>query len=254
MMNFYEKLEAIRQKNNSLLCIGLDSDLDKIGEQSQFEFNKQIIEATHDLVCAYKPNTAFYEADGARGIQALKNTCDYLHDNYPQIPMILDAKRADIGNTNKGYAKFAFDYLRADAITLHPYMGGESLEEFIEHSDKYCFVMGRNSNPGAGELQDLEVNGNKLYEKVVSAANSWGPNVSVVAGATYPEELANVRKLVDEQKPLLVPGIGAQGGDVKSVLQNGGRNLIICTSRAVIFSDNPNQAASDLNNEINQEL
>jgi len=250
-MNFYQKLEIIRQKNNSLLCIGLDPDLEKLGKQSQLEFNKQIIEATHDMVCAYKPNTAFYEADGARGIQALKETCDYLADNHPEIPIILDAKRADIGNTNKGYAKFAFDYLRADAITLHPYMGGESLQEFIKYTDKYCFVMGRNSNPGAGEFQDLETQGMKLYEKVVLAANSWGENVSVVAGATYPEELAVVRKLVDEGKPLLVPGIGAQGGDVESVMQNGGRNLIICTSRAVIFAHDSRRAILDLNRSIN---
>jgi len=250
-MNFYEKLAAARQKNNSLLCVGLDSDLDKIGDESQLEFNKRIIQATHDLVCAYKPNTAFYEADGARGIQALKDTCDYLRDNYSEIPIILDAKRADIGNTNKGYAKFAFGYMHADALTLHPYLGGEALSEFFDYSDKYFFVMGRNSNPGAGEFQDLEIDDTKLYEKVVASANGWGTNVSVVAGATYPEELAIVRKLVDEDKPLLVPGIGAQGGDVDAVLKNGGKNLIICTSRAVIFADDPREAATELNRSIN---
>src|SRR3989338_7908517 len=148
-MTFQQKLDAIVKKNNTLVCVGLDSEITKIpeyirkGEHPQSTFNKTIIDATHDMVCAYKPNSAFYEARGKAGIEALKMTCDYIKEKYPNIPIILDAKRADIGNTNEGYAKFAFDYLGADAITLHPYFGIETLQAFLERKDKATFILVR---------------------------------------------------------------------------------------------------------------
>src|SRR6185369_15276031 len=143
-MNFLDKLNKAIEKNNSLVCVGLDSDIDKLPqsvkdenhEHPQFEFNKDIINATADLVCAYKPNTAFYEARGEKGVKELKLTCDYINNTYPHIPIILDAKRADIGNTNIGYMKFCYDYLNVDAVTLQPYLGGEALKPFLDNKDK----------------------------------------------------------------------------------------------------------------------
>src|SRR3989344_3089700 len=166
-MTFQEKLDWIMEKNDSLLCVGLDSDNEKISpdlkkqEHSQFIFNKWIIEQTASLVCAYKPNTAFYEARGIAGIADLKLTCDFIRTTYPHIPIILDAKRGDIGNTNNGYVKFAFEYLQVDAITLQPYQGGEALQVFFDHRDKGIFILCRTSNPGAGELQDQKIRGKK---------------------------------------------------------------------------------------------
>ncbi|MBP7018675.1 orotidine-5'-phosphate decarboxylase [Candidatus Saccharibacteria bacterium] len=258
-MKFADKLAEAATKNNSLLCIGLDADTTKLPQdQSQFEFIKSIIDSTSDLVCAYKPNSAFYEAEGSIGIQELKDICDYLHQHYPEIPIILDAKRGDIGNTNNGYVKFAFDYLGADAITLHPYLGGESLTSFIDRPDKQLFIMGRNSNPGASEFQDLEIDQTPLYIKVIeSFSKNWdyNGNISFVAGATYPDELAEIRRIVGEDKPLLIPGIGAQGGEIEATVKAGvnstGDNAIISSSRAVIFADNPRQAALVLRDEIN---
>src|SRR6266498_1426506 len=169
-MNFQNKLDSLIQKNNSLVCVGLDSDVAKLPEtfktkeNPQFEFNKAIIDATHDLVSCYKINSAFYEARGDKGIGELKMTCDYLHQMYPDIPIILDAKRADIGNTNNGYINFAFNYLNTDAITLHPYLGGEALKPFLDQKEKGCIILCRTSNPGARELQDLVSGGEKLYQ------------------------------------------------------------------------------------------
>src|SRR3989344_4460101 len=162
-MTFYQKLDAIVEKQNSLVCVGLDSDLAKIpvhlqsDKTPQVAFNKAIIDATHDLVCAYKPNSAFYEARGVDGIAELKMTCDYIRQSHPEIVLILDAKRADIGSTNEGYVTYAFDWLGADAITLHPYLGKEALKPFLDRKDKGCIILCRTSNPGAGEFQDLKL-------------------------------------------------------------------------------------------------
>lgn len=270
-MNFKDKLKNITQKNNSLLCIGLDSDINKIpttirsGEHPQSTFNKAIIEATNDLVCAYKPNTAFYESRGKAGIEALKITCDYLYEKYPDVVLILDAKRADIGNTNEGYVQFAFDYLGADAITLHPYLGKESLKPFLDREDKGLFILCRTSNPGAGELQDLSISGKPLYqilaEKVVREWNYNG-NCGLVVGATYPSELEIVRHIAKDL-PILIPGIGAQGGDtektVKSGIDSNGQNAIINVSRSVIFASSDidfakkgREEAEKLRDEINK--
>ncbi|RJR16384.1 orotidine-5'-phosphate decarboxylase [Candidatus Microgenomates bacterium] len=247
-MTFQQKLDNIVAKNNSLLCVGLDSDWNKLPEvvkkeeYPQFVFNKAIIDATHDLVCAYKPNSAFYEYLGSEGVRQLKLTCDYLLETYPEIPIILDAKRADIGNTNNGYISFAYDYLQVDAITLHPYLGSEALKPFINRTDKGAIVLCRTSNPGAGELQDLQIDGQPLYKLVAQkATHEWNKNgnVMLVVGATYPEELAEVRQIVGDMT-LLVPGVGAQGGDVEKTVKAGLNSkkagIIINASRSIIFA------------------
>ncbi len=236
-MTFQEKLDKIVKKNKSLVCVGLDSDISKISsgtiryptstptEQylSLLSFNKTIIEATHDLVCAYKLNTAFYESIGHEGVNALKDTCDYLVDKYPEIPIIIDAKRADIGNTNEGYVQFVFTYLSADAVTIQPYLGEEAIRPFIDQKNKGVIVLCRTSNPGAGEFQDLKVGGTPLYKIVAeNVAKKWNKNKNcmLVVGATYPQELKEVRKIVSDMN-LLVPEIGAQGGDLEATLKAG---------------------------------
>jgi len=276
-MKFQEKLDKIVKKNNSLLCVGLDSDFEKIPprfkkkKQPLFEFNKNIIDQTHDLVCAYKPNSAFYEALGLNGILALKFTCHYLQKNYPQIPIILDAKRGDIGSTNEAYAKFIFDFLGVDAVTIHPYLGMEANLPFLNRKDKGIIILCRTSNPGAGELQDLSAsihnitddrrksrNKESLYihiaKKVVSEWNING-NCLLVVGATYPKELAEIRKLAGDMT-FLVPGVGTQGGDVgktvKAGLNSKKAGMIINSSRSIIFTDNPRSEAVKLREEINK--
>lgn len=284
-MTFQQKLDKIVKKNKSLVCVGLDSDYEKIpkflkGKKfPQFEFNKAIIKATADLVCAYKPNSAFYEARGEEGIADLKMTCDFLRKNYPEIPIILDAKRGDIGSSNDGYLKYAFDYLGADAITLHPYLGKEALMPFLARKDKGCIILCKTSNPGAGEFQNLiisqtslptwidrsQVGQAKLYQLVAEkTAKEWNfnQNCFLVVGATYPEELKEVRKIVGEMT-LLVPGIGAQGGDLEKTLKAGlnskNKGLIINSSRAIIFAssgkdfaEKAREEAERLRKEINQ--
>lgn len=262
-MTFQQKLDAIIDKNNSLVCVGLDSEFEKLPNSvsslphSQFEFNKTIIDATHDIVCCYKPNTAFYEARGADGITDLKMTCDYITENYPEVVILLDAKRADIGNTNKGYVSFAFDYLQADAITLHPYLGKEAIQPFLDRSDKGCIILCRTSNPGGGELQDLQINNEPLYmhiAKIVSQDWNGNNNCLLVVGATYPEELKKIRAVASDMT-FLIPGIGAQGGDLENTLRSGlkqdKKGLIISSSRAIIFADSPRDEAIKLRDEIN---
>ncbi len=246
-MTFTEKLDAIVTKNNSLVCVGLDSAIDG----SQFDFNKSLVDATHDFVCAYKPNTAFYESRGTEGIQALKQTCDYIKETHPEILIILDAKRADIGTTNEEYAKFAFDWLGADAITLHPYLGREAMKPFLDRKEKGSIILCKTSNTGSGEFQD------DMYQKVAShVAKEWNEhgNCALVVGATYPTELEIVRRIVGSM-PLLIPGIGAQGGDVEKTVIAGvdssGKNAIINASRSIIFATNPRQEAEKLRKEIN---
>jgi len=247
-MSFQSKISEISTENNSLLCIGLDSDINKLPfhikgtDNPQYNFNKAIIEATYDLVCAYKPNSAFYEAQGEEGIRQLKQTVYFVKENYPKIPVILDAKRADIGNTNEGYVKFAFDHLGADAITLHPYLGKDALKPFLERRDKGLFILCRTSNSGAGEFQDLEIDGKPLYQVIAAkVAKDWNynGNCGLVVGATYPKELDIVRHIVGNI-PILIPGIGAQGGDLEKTVQAGvdktGLNALINSSRGIIFA------------------
>jgi orotidine-5'-phosphate decarboxylase len=264
-MDFLSKLDAAVTKNNSLVCVGLDPDMDKLPEQFKnaekplFGFNKAIIDATHESVCAYKPNSAFYEALGVDGIQQLKDTCDYIKSNYPEIPILLDYKRGDIGNTNAKYAQFAFEYLGVDAITLQPYQGGKALQPYFEYKDKGIFILVKTSNEGSNEFQNLQLEGKPLYEHVTETAmKSWNQNgnVMVVAGATYPEELAKIREIAGDETPILVPGIGAQGGDLEAMLKAGlnsaGKGLIINSSRAIIYAGKPRQETEKLQQQINQ--
>ena len=263
-MMFARKLDAIIDNNKSLLCIGLDSDTNIIPqkfnnlENPQFEFNKFIIDQTFDYVCAYKPNTAFYEAEGTIGIEQLKLTLDYLHDKYPQIPVILDAKRGDIGNTNRGYINFAYNYLEVDAITLHPYLGFEAIQPFIDIEEKGSIILCKTSNPGGGEFQDLKIGGQELYKiiaKKAAALFKKHPNILLVLGATYPAEIAAVREIVGDMV-LLIPGIGAQGGDVQKAVLAGlnskKKGIIINSSRGIIFSENPRNEARKLRDKINR--
>ncbi len=249
-MNFIEKLDLAILKSNSLLCVGLDSAFEKLPahikakENAIFEFNKAIIDATADVVCAYKPNSAFYEALGAKGIEQLKMTLDYINEKYPHLVTILDAKRADIGSTNDGYVKFAFEYLKADAVTLHPYLGSEALKPFLDRKDKGAIILCRTSNPGAGEFQDLSAGGEPLYRAVArKVAREWNKNGNcmLVVGATYPDEMKEIRAIVGDMH-LLVPGVGAQGGDVEKTVKAGINSkragMVINSSRGIIFAGN----------------
>lgn len=248
--NFRELLEA-KWDEKKFVCVGLDSDLEKIPEAARkgstretiVAFNRAIVDATKDLVCAYKPNSAFYEARGDAGWAALRETTQYILEQAPGVPVILDAKRADIGNTNKGYVDSFFTYLQMDAVTVHPYLGGEALEPFLEQKDKGIIVLCRTSNKGAGEMQDLDVDGEPLYKRVARlVAEQWNTNgnCGVVAGATYPEELKDIRAIVGEDMPILIPGIGAQGGDLEKAVEAGknaeGKGMMINVSRSVIFA------------------
>ncbi len=248
-MKFSEKLEQAVKKNNSLLCVGLDPDYPRLPEavrQSDaplFTFNKAIIDATADLACVFKPNSAFYEAAGDDGIRQLQQTCAYIQSRHPDIPIILDFKRGDIGNTNEHYAKFAFDYLRVDAVTIHPYMGREANEAFLAHKDKGIIVLCRTSNPGAGEFQDLEIKDKKLYqhvaEQIMGVWNAHG-NCSLVMGSPYPGDLAWARQTFGEDALFLIPGLGAQGGDVEKTVRAGvngkGRGIMINSSRQTLYA------------------
>ncbi len=271
-MNFAQKLAQAIKKNNSLVCVGLDPDFAKLpdavkqSKTSIFDFNKAIIDATAGLVCVYKPNSAFYEAKGADGIAQLRQTCVYIHEHYPDIPIILDAKRADIGNTNSGYVSYAFEYLGADAITLHPYLGKEALQPFLDQTDKGLIILARTTNEGAGELQDVQVNGKPLYQHVADIVSTrWNANGNclLVAGAVYPEEMKEMRRIAGPDMIFLVPGVGAQGGDLaatmKAGLGGGSDNLMINSSRGIIFASNgpdfadaARQQALQLRNEINK--
>lgn len=272
MTDFQSKLQHSVSSNNSLLCIGLDSNPGKLPAhlrkqaEPQFAFNKAIIDATADLVCAYKPNSAFYEGAGAQGIAELQKTCQYILETYPNIPIILDAKRADIGSTNEGYVQFAFDYLKVDAITLQPYLGREALEPFLARKDKGLIILCHTTNPGAGELQDLLLGEEKLYQVVArKVRDEWNEqgNCLLVAGAAYPAELADIRTIAGDDMVFLVPGIGAQGGDVEQTVKAGlstrGDGLIINSSRDIIFASNgtdfaeaARQKALTLRDEINK--
>ena len=269
-MTFKDKLKNLTLKNNSLLCIGLDTDLDKLPvhlkkqKHPQFEFNKAVIDATFDLVCSFKPNIAFYEAQNMSGLLQLKFTLDHIKKNYPEIPVILDAKRGDIGNSNTGYAKLVFDYLNADAVTVHPFLGKQSLAPFLDRKDKGIFILCRTSNEGGGEFQDLKVNSRPLYQIIAQhVIDDWNKNdnCALVVGATYPAELEIVRRLANDM-PLLIPGVGVQGGDLEKTVKAGvdkdGRNAVINSSRGIIFAsqgedfaDAARQQALNLKNQIN---
>lgn len=247
--SFIEKLKK-KWDEGKFVCVGLDSDYDKLPESikqsskraSIFQFNKAIIDATSDLVCAYKPNIAFYESIGPEGIGALEDTNRYIQQNYSDIPIILDGKRGDIGSTNEGYVNMSFDILNADAVTVHPYLGRVAVEPFLNQRDKGVFVLVKTSNPGSGEFQNLEVEGKPLYQVLAkNIVDEWNTNgnCGVVVGATYPEELKKVREIVGNM-PILIPGIGAQGGDLEASVKNGVTTnkdgIIINSSRGIIYA------------------
>ncbi|OGG66401.1 orotidine 5'-phosphate decarboxylase [Candidatus Kaiserbacteria bacterium RIFCSPHIGHO2_02_FULL_55_20] len=248
LRNFRQLLEAQWEKGK-FLCVGLDSDLDKIPESAHIDgtresivyFNRAIVDATKDLVCSYKPNPAFYEAHGDEGWQALRETIQYIHEVAPDVAVILDAKRADIGNTNEAYAKSAFEHLHADAITVNPYLGSEPLAPFFDRKDKGVIVLCHTSNPGAGEIQNLMVEGEPLYKVIARLATTkWNGNGNccLMVGATYPDKLAEVRKIAADM-PILIAGVGAQNGDLEKTVRAGlaGRKgLMVNASRSIIFT------------------
>jgi aspartate carbamoyltransferase/orotidine 5'-phosphate decarboxylase subfamily 2 len=255
-MGFFEKLASQVEQNDSLLCVGLDPDRSRfahamVGDADPIlAFNKMIIDATSDLVCAYKPNFAFYEAEGLEGLQALRRTIDYVPAG---IPVILDAKRGDIGSTAAAYARAAFEVWGADAVTVNPYLGYDALQPFADYKDRGVFLLCHTSNPGAGDFQSLLCNGRPLYETVAEKAAVWG--LGLVVGATYPEALRTIRSLAPEAW-ILVPGVGAQGGDLEKALAAGltaqRSGLIISASRSVIYADDPRSAAMELRDCISE--
>jgi orotidine-5'-phosphate decarboxylase len=243
---FLVQLAQSWRRADSLVCVGLDPEIERFPAQiaSQpspiFQFNKAIIDATADLVCAYKPQFAHYAAYEAE--DQLERTIDYIHRQYPGLPVILDSKRGDVGNTAERYAIEAFERYGADAVTVNPYLGADSLEPFLRRADKGVVVLCRTSNPGSRDIQDLEVGGRKLYQVIAQlVARQWNArgNCMLVVGATYPRELADVRQIVGDM-PLLVPGVGAQGGDVAQAVRNGqtanGTGLVISSSRNILYA------------------
>lgn len=245
-----------------LLCVGLDPEVERLPahvrpsagatpEESAdaiCAFCQAVIDATADAACAFKPNSAFFEAHGPAGMAALQQTIAHIHAQHPDVPVLLDAKRGDIGSTSAAYARAAFDALDAEAITLQPYLGAEAVRPFLDRAERGCFILCRTSNPGAGEFQDLNVGhntnetGEPLYITLArQVASEWNTNgnCGLVVGATYPHELAAVRAVVGDL-PLLVPGIGAQGGDLAAVLRVGrdsrGQGLLISASRSVLYA------------------
>jgi orotidine-5'-phosphate decarboxylase len=254
MSQFVEQLQRAWDSNDSLVCVGLDPEIERFPAQFAeqpspiFQFNKAIIDATADLVCAYKPQFAHYAAYEAE--DQLERTIDYIHRTYPGIPVILDSKRGDVGNTAERYAIEAFERYHADAVTVSPYLGGDSMEPFLKYEDKGVIVLCRTSNPGAGDLQDLEIGGRRLFHVVADlAARRWNTrgNCMLVVGGTYPRELAEVREIVGNM-PFLVPGVGAQGGDVAQAVQNGqtaaGAGLVVSSSRGILYASSDENFAS----------
>lgn len=246
-MKFIDKLKKAWKHNNSMVCVGLDPDLKKLpeclrnSEYPIFAFNKALIDATHDLVCCYKPQIAYYAGQNAENELAM--TIDYINEKYSDVPVILDSKRGDIGSTSDMYAKEAFDRYRADAATVNPYMGTDTLKPFLDYADKGVVILCRTSNPSSSELQELYSGDKQIYKYVAEYAQTkwnYNKNVMLVIGATFPEELGQVRSICKDI-PFLVPGVGAQGGDVKKVLEHGldaeGAGLVINSSRGIIYAD-----------------
>ncbi len=270
MSDFFTKLEQAIERNDSLLCVGLDPTPEQLPARYRSQagsvadaivaWNRAIIEQTADLVCAYKPNIAFYEALGNAGLDALRATLEAIPAD---IPVILDAKRGDIGSTAEAYAKACFEVFRADAVTLSPYLGRDSIEAFARYADKGLFVLCHTSNPSAGEFQELEIAdwrsldrepNQPLYIHVARAAVAWSPNVALVVGATFPEAVARVRSMTP-QRWFLIPGIGAQGGDLEATLNAGlrsdGRGVIVNASRSIANASDPRRAAQEMREAIN---
>ena len=241
-----EQLVTQIRLKKSFLCIGLDVDLTKIPqhllkrEDPIFEFNKAIIDATHDICVAYKPNTAFYEAYGIKGWQSLQKTIDYINKNHPEIFTIADAKRGDIGNTSSMYAKAFFEDLNFDSVTVAPYMGKDSVEPFLAFKNKHTIMLALTSNEGAFDFQTKNVDGKELYKVVIETSKSWknSEKLMYVVGATKAEYFAEIRKIIPTSF-LLVPGVGAQGGSLQEVCKYGMNDtigLLINSSRGIIYA------------------
>jgi orotidine-5'-phosphate decarboxylase len=264
---FLQKLEEVCRKNNSLVCVGLDVDIDRFPpcvlkeDEPVFAFNRAIIDATRDVVCAYKLNIAFYEAMGLEGLQQFKKTMEYIP---AEMVKIVDAKRGDIGNTARMYARCCFEYYGADAVTASPYLGGDSLQPFLDYEDRCTFVLCLTSNPGSKDFQYVTDGGKPLFHIVAEKVNQWNDagNCGLVVGATHPEELRKIRELAPDV-PFLIPGIGAQGGDVKRTIRWGtdgtGGRAIINSSRGIIYassgedySEAARKKAEELRATINQ--
>ncbi|MRI31395.1 orotidine-5'-phosphate decarboxylase [Endozoicomonas sp. OPT23] len=268
-MRFLDRVQAAMDKNNSLLCVGLDPLPERFPAHIQalenpiLEFNRFIIDATADLVCAYKPQAAHYHARGAE--DQLEQTIQYINDNYPDIPVILDSKRGDIGSTADQYATEAFVRYGADAITINPYMGIDTIEPFSRHVEKGTVVLCRTSNPGAAAIQNLKVGDQFLYEVIAEkAVQEWNTNnnILLVVGATNPAELKRIREITGDMT-FLVPGLGAQGGDVEATVKNGlnsdGKGIVVNSSRGIIyassgedFAEAARAAAIELRDQVNQ--
>jgi orotidine-5'-phosphate decarboxylase len=288
-----QRLRSRWRDAQTLLCVGLDVELERLPESvldgqtvvlsldderagsrvegSLVSFHQAIIDATADLVCAFKPNSAFFEAHGPAGLRALIRLIAYIHARYPSVPVLLDAKRGDISSTSSAYAQAAFDVCDADGITVQPYLGGEALTPFLERRERGVFIVCRTSNPGSAELQDLRVSradgagDEPLYVALARrVADEWNgnDNCGLVMGATYPNDLAQVRAVVGDL-PVLVPGIGTQGGDLEATLRAGldrqGYGLMISASRSIIYASNDldfaqaaRRQAKHLSQEINR--
>jgi len=274
-MKFIARLETAWQQQDSLLCVGLDPEPGRLPAplaqhaDGVFEFCRAIVDATADLVCCFKPQIAHFAAQRAE--PSLERVIAYIHEHHPLVPVILDAKRGDIGSTAQHYASEAFDRYGADAVTLNPYLGRDSLQPYLQRADKGAVILCHTSNPGAADLQELSTpdehgTGTPLYLHVARrVARDWNANgnCALVVGATYPQQLAEVRRTVGDALPLLVPGVGAQGGDVAAVVYNGRNStnagLIISTSRAVLYAGGGSDfaaaargAAMALRDEINR--
>ena len=258
LMNKQELIKQIHQKK-SFLCIGLDVDLTKIPahlltfDDPIFEFNKQMIDATHHLAVAYKPNTAFYEAYGIKGWMALEKTINYINENYPELFTIADAKRGDIGNTSSMYAKAFFEDLNFDSITVAPYMGSDSVEPFLAFKNKTTILLALTSNKGGLDFQGLKTENNELYKEVLKTALTWknAENLMFVVGATKAEYFSEIRKIVPNHF-LLVPGVGAQGGNLQDVCKYGLNKdcgLLINSSRGIIYAGNDQNFAESAKKE-----
>lgn len=261
MATFRARLQETARKNDSWVCVGLDPDPERLPRVGSVvdeirTFLLDVIDDTKESACAYKPNSAFFEAIGPGGYEVLADVVDHAR-RY--APVILDAKRGDIGNTAKAYATWAFDRLQADAITVNPFMGRDSVEPFFERPDRGVFLLARTSNPGAQDLQSLKLaTGEPVYEHVVQLARQWDHqhNVGLVAGATAPDELRRIRHLAGPDMLLLIPGVGAQGGSPEHAIRFGanafGDNAIVNSSRGILYSTDPAQAAAELRDELNK--
>jgi len=263
-MNFKEKLEKIVNKNESLLCVGLDIDKEKMpstlfetSKTPYLDFNKNIIDETKDLVCAYKLNMAFYEVLGSNYYRILSETIEYIPKD---VVIILDGKRNDIGNTAKKYAENLFETLKSDAVTINPYLGIDGVKPFLEYRNKCSFVLCRTSNSSARDFQDLESNKIPLFLCIANKIKEWNSIgcCGAVVGATYPDELKKIRNILGDDIPILIPGIGAQGGDVEKTVKYGtnkeGKMAIIVSSRSIIYAENPRGAATLLLDNIKKFL